>query len=50
VDADSAVERVGMIGPGLYSRIAPSVSPSWNLAGEPAGEQWYGARRTLHNL
>jgi pyridoxamine 5'-phosphate oxidase family protein len=47
-DAEPAVERVGMMGPGLYSRITPTVSWSWNLAGEPAGERWYDARRTMH--
>jgi pyridoxamine 5'-phosphate oxidase family protein len=48
-DAEPAVERVGMMGPGLYSRITPTVSWSWNLAGEPAGERWYDAKRTVHN-
>jgi pyridoxamine 5'-phosphate oxidase family protein len=48
-DAEPAVERVGMMGPGLYSRITPTVSWSWNLAGEPAGEQWYDVKRTVHN-
>jgi pyridoxamine 5'-phosphate oxidase family protein len=47
-DAEPAVERVGMMGPGLYSRITPTVSWSWNLAGEPAGERWYDAKRTVH--
>jgi pyridoxamine 5'-phosphate oxidase family protein len=47
-DAELPVERVGMVGPGLYSRITPRVSWSWNLAGEPAGEQWYPAKRTVH--
>jgi pyridoxamine 5'-phosphate oxidase family protein len=47
-DAEPAVERVGMMGPGLYSRITPTVSWSWNLAGEPAGEGWYDATRTVH--
>ena len=47
-DAEPPVERVGMVGPGLYSRITPRVSWSWNLAGEPAGERWYDARRTVH--
>jgi pyridoxamine 5'-phosphate oxidase family protein len=46
--AEPPVERVGMVGPGLYSRITPTVSWSWNLAGEPAEEQWYGANRTVH--
>jgi pyridoxamine 5'-phosphate oxidase family protein len=48
-DAESPVDRVGMMGPGLYSRITPTVSWSWNLAGEPVGERWYAARRTVHN-
>jgi pyridoxamine 5'-phosphate oxidase family protein len=48
-DAEQPVERVGMMGPGLYSRITPRVSWSWNLAGELAGERWYDARRTVHN-
>jgi pyridoxamine 5'-phosphate oxidase family protein len=47
-DAEAPIERVGMMGPGLYSRITPRVSWSWNLAGEPAGEQWYPAKRTVH--
>jgi pyridoxamine 5'-phosphate oxidase family protein len=47
-DAEPLVERVGMVGPGHYSRITPTVSWSWNLAGEPAGERWYGAMRTVH--
>jgi pyridoxamine 5'-phosphate oxidase family protein len=47
-EAEPAVERVGMMGPGLYSRITPKVSWSWNLAGAPAGERWYDAKRTVH--
>ncbi|MGV0745684.1 PPOX class F420-dependent oxidoreductase [Mycolicibacterium sp. XJ870] len=47
-DAEPPVERVGMVGPGWYARITPRVAWSWNLAGEPAGEQPYGARRTAH--
>ncbi|GAA3201395.1 MULTISPECIES: PPOX class F420-dependent oxidoreductase [Rhodococcus erythropolis group] len=46
--AERPIERVGMVGPGIYSRITPTVSWSWNLAGEPAGETWYTARRTVH--
>jgi pyridoxamine 5'-phosphate oxidase family protein len=46
--AGQPVERIGMVGPGWYAHITPRVSWSWNLAGEPAGEQWYGARRTTH--
>jgi pyridoxamine 5'-phosphate oxidase family protein len=47
-DAEPPIERAGMVGPGWYSRITPWVSWSWNLAGEPAGERWYDARRTVH--
>ncbi|MDP4506000.1 PPOX class F420-dependent oxidoreductase [Nonomuraea turcica] len=47
--AEPPVERVGMVGPGLYSRITPTVSWSWNLAGEPAGETWYATRRAVHH-
>jgi pyridoxamine 5'-phosphate oxidase family protein len=49
-EAEPPVERVGMMGPGFYSRISPRVSWSWNLAGEPAGDQWYPAKRTVHEL
>jgi pyridoxamine 5'-phosphate oxidase family protein len=46
--ADDPVERVGMIGAGSYVRITPTISWSWNLDGEPAGETWYETRRTEH--
>ena len=46
--AHPPVERVGMVDPAVR-RITPTVSWSWNLAGEPAGDQWYPARRTVHN-
>jgi pyridoxamine 5'-phosphate oxidase family protein len=46
--ADPPVERAGMVGPGIYARITPTVSWSWNMAGEPVGATWYPARRTLH--
>ncbi|MCQ4123297.1 PPOX class F420-dependent oxidoreductase [Rhodococcus erythropolis] len=46
--AEQPVERVGMIGPGIYSRITPTVSWSWNLAGEPAGDTWYESHKTVH--
>jgi pyridoxamine 5'-phosphate oxidase family protein len=48
--AEPPVERVGMVGPGLYMRITPSVSWSWNMAGEPVGEQWYESRRITHSV
>jgi pyridoxamine 5'-phosphate oxidase family protein len=47
--AEQPIERVGMVGPGLYSRITPTVSWSWNLAGEPVGDTWYPADRTVHD-
>lgn len=46
--AEQPVKRVGMVGPGLYSRITPTVSWSWNLAGEVVGDTWYPANRTVH--
>jgi pyridoxamine 5'-phosphate oxidase family protein len=48
--ADQPVERVGMVGPGIYTRITPTISWSWNMAGEPAGDTWYPARRTVHDI
>ncbi|MGF7122686.1 PPOX class F420-dependent oxidoreductase [Rhodococcus sp. BE178] len=46
--ADPPIERVGIVGAGLYSRIIPTVSWSWNMAGEPAGDVWYEPRRAVH--
>jgi pyridoxamine 5'-phosphate oxidase family protein len=46
--AEQPFERVGMVGPGTYLRITPTVSWSWNLAGEPVGDEWYPATRTVH--
>ncbi|GAB3490066.1 PPOX class F420-dependent oxidoreductase [Nocardiopsis coralliicola] len=46
--ADGPVERTGMVGPGYFLRITPTVSWSWNMEGLPAGDEWYEARRTLH--
>jgi len=46
--AEAPFERTGMSGPGLYMRITPRISWSWNMAGEPVGETWYEARRTVH--
>jgi pyridoxamine 5'-phosphate oxidase family protein len=47
--ADDPVQRVGMVGPGLFLRITPHVSWSWNMAGEPVGATWYASRRTVHD-
>lgn len=46
--ADEPVERTGLVGPGLYARITPKISWSWNMAGEPVGETWYEPRRAVH--
>lgn len=46
--ADGPFERVGMMGPGLFLRVTPTVSWAWNLAGEPVGESWYDTPRTDH--
>jgi pyridoxamine 5'-phosphate oxidase family protein len=48
--ADQPIERVGMVGPGIYLRITPTISWSWNMAGEPAGRTWYEPRRTIHQI
>jgi pyridoxamine 5'-phosphate oxidase family protein len=48
--AEQPVERDGMVGPGTYMCIRPTISWSWNLEGEPAGDTWYESRRTLHDL
>lgn len=47
-EADGPVERSGQVGPGYYLRIRPTISWSWNLAGEPVGETWYESRRATH--
>lgn len=47
--AAEPVERVGLAGPGIYSRIVPTVSWSWNMEGEPLGDTWYEARRAHHS-
>ncbi len=47
--ADGPVERIGMVGPGLFLRITPTISWSWNMAGEPVGDSWYETRRALHD-
>jgi pyridoxamine 5'-phosphate oxidase family protein len=46
--AEQPFERVGMVGPGYFLRITPTVSWSWNLAGEPGGDEWYPSRKTVH--
>ncbi|MFI1016731.1 PPOX class F420-dependent oxidoreductase [Streptomyces sp. NPDC020965] len=46
--AEEPFDRVGLVGPGTYLRIAPTLSWSWNLEGYPAGPDWYVPRRTVH--
>lgn len=46
--AEDPVEREGIVGPGWYVRLVPTESWSWNLAGEPAGDEWYPVRHTVH--
>lgn len=46
--AEQPFDRVGQVGPGTYLRITPTVSWSWNLTGEPVGEEWYPMRKTTH--
>jgi pyridoxamine 5'-phosphate oxidase family protein len=48
--AGDPVERVGLVGPGTYVWISPTVSWSWNLAGEPALDEWYRMTRTEHSI
>lgn len=46
--AGQAIERDGMVGPGTYMPITPTISWSWNMAGEPVGDTWYATRRAVH--
>jgi pyridoxamine 5'-phosphate oxidase family protein len=48
--AGEPVERTGMVGPGTFFRITPSVSWSWNMDAAPAGECWYSVTRTEHSI
>ena len=46
--ASDPIERVGLVGPGFYLHVTPITSWSWNMAGEPAGDEWYETRRATH--
>jgi pyridoxamine 5'-phosphate oxidase family protein len=47
--AGEPVERVSaLVGPGLFMRITPTISWSWNLQGKPAGATWYRPGRTTY--
>lgn len=41
--AEQLIERDGLVGPGLYMRITPIISWSWNMAGVPPATS--GTRR-----
>ncbi len=47
--ASDPLERTGLIGPGYYLRITPTISWSWNLDAQPVGEEWYAVRRAQHH-
>lgn len=49
-NVEQPFERVGMVGPGVFMRITPVVSWSWNMAGEPVGDTWYESRRADHAI
>jgi pyridoxamine 5'-phosphate oxidase family protein len=46
--AEEPIEREGLVGPGHYVRITPTVSWSWNMEGAPVGDTWYETRRSHH--
>ena len=46
--ADDPIERVGMVGPGWYLGITPTLSWSWNMDGLPVGDEWYSSHRRHH--
>lgn len=48
--AEQPIERDGMVGPGTYMRITPTISWSWNMEGEPVGDTWYESRRAIHQV
>lgn len=48
--ADQPIDREGMVGPGFYMRITPTISWSWNMEGEPVGDTWYESRRAVHQV
>jgi pyridoxamine 5'-phosphate oxidase family protein len=42
------IEHEGIVGPGTYMRITPTISWSWNMEGESVGDTWYESRRAVH--
>jgi pyridoxamine 5'-phosphate oxidase family protein len=49
-EAEQPFERVGKVGPGIYMRITPTISWSWNMRGEAVGAAWYEPRREVHRI
>jgi pyridoxamine 5'-phosphate oxidase family protein len=47
-NAEQPFEREGMVGPGIYMRITPAISWTWNMERAPVGETWYEMSRTDH--
>jgi pyridoxamine 5'-phosphate oxidase family protein len=43
-----SVTAAGVPTYGRSARITPALSWSWNMAGEPVGQTWHEARRTIH--
>jgi len=46
--ADDPTERTGIVGPGWYIRITPTISWTWNMDAEPVGDEWYPTTRRAH--
>jgi pyridoxamine 5'-phosphate oxidase family protein len=47
--AEGPFERIGMVGPGTYLSITPTISWTWNMAREPVVSTSYEPRRANHN-
>jgi pyridoxamine 5'-phosphate oxidase family protein len=47
--AATPVERIGMVGPGVFTEIMPTIPWSWNMEGKPVGDAWYEARRAVRS-
>ena len=43
--AEPPIRRTGLVGPGYYMPITPTVSWSWNMEAAPIGDRWYDSRR-----
>ena len=47
--AEPPIRRTGLVGPGHYMPITPTVSWSWNMEAAPIGDSWYDSRRAVHS-